>query len=705
MTTRLSTAGAASARLLLGITFTLGLAALAGACGDDSGAGEVTAGQIASLELSHRGAPVAFNTPFILSPRGEADGADEVLRILNTGNGDLVISELSVSSAPDGVLRLTADDGEALPPEELVVPPAGSYAFHLIYEPAGEPLPSGLLGTITFRSNAVRNGVSTPTLTLEVALDDQRPRLQTSPAAVDFGVVGEGQAVTRTVSVLNAGSAALVVDRVALGGHPGFTAGIGPESLSASAETAAGVDLATPLEVAPGETALLSVSYAPSGPEPASAELTLFSNDPAAPEGTRVPLSANSGGPCIAVAPRKVAFGGRQVGRQAAETVTITSCGDEPLVISQIAVAAGGSESVGVSTAGTVMNLAMGATTTFGVTYAPSEVALLDADGNPVRETAQVSILSNAFLADTRLDVSGFGTNPACPTPVITSAEGLEVVPQTTLHLSAGASTSGAGDVTRWRWEVEQPVGSQSRFEPSAEVRDPTFEVNVAGTYVFRLRVTDASGAASCAAASMTVAVTSSQAIHIELLWRTPSDADEATAPGTDLDLHFAHPAADSGHDGDGDGVNDPWFDLEYDTFWFRKHPDWGVPGSAADDPSLDRDDKDGAGPENVNLNAPESGLAYAIGVHYWAAHGFQTAFATVRVYIFGQKVFEVPDVELSYDDFWTVGTLAWPERTVSLARVCSGTFTPCAGDASCSGGARCVLRIAHAYDNVAIPN
>lgn len=693
-------------RAALALAVGLALASLLAACGDsDSGAGEVTAGQIASLELSHRGAPVAFNAPFILSTGGDGEGADEVLTIRNTGNGDLELDAITITSVPAGVLTLATADGAPLP-ADIVVPASSAtgYAFHLVYTPPASP--GGVIptGVITFRSNAVRDGVSAPTITLDVTVDDPRPHLQVLPTTLDFGPVRQGEVATKQLSLLNAGNTSLVVDGLALGGHPGFEVTLGAETFTASAGTAATVDLATPLTIAPGQTETVAVTYAPTGPEPATAQLTLFSNDPAAAAGTVVPLKANTGGPCIALTPRKLEFGGRQVGRTVSETVTVTSCGDEPLVLSEIAMAEGGSSAFAVRPPQS-LTIAAGEAVTFAVDFTPAAVAAVDASGTPVLEAAQVSVRSNAFVGDTRLDVSGYGANPSCPVAVITKGAGEdEVVPQSTVHLSGADSYSSAGAITRWSWDVSQPVGSQSVFKPGADATAPTFEANVAGEYEFRLRVWDATGAESCVAAKTTVTVTPSQALHIELLWRTPSDPDETTAPGTDLDLHFAHPSADSGHDGDGDGVNDPWFDLAKDAFWFKKHPDWGVAGDTADDPSLDRDDKDGAGPENVNFNGPEGGLVYAIGVHYWANNEFQTAFATVRVYVYGQKVFEVPDVELAYDDLWTVGTVAWPSGAVSLARVCDGTFTACTNDAGCSG-VSCVLRVAHHYDNVAVPN
>jgi hypothetical protein len=92
----------------------------------------------------------------------------------------------------------------------------------------------------------------------------------------------------------------------------------------------------------------------------------------------------------------------------------------------------------------------------------------------------------------------------------------------------------------------------------------------------------------------------------------------------------------------------------------------WCSVSSTDDDPHLDRDDVDGNGPENINLAAPEEGLAYALGVNYWDDHGFGSAFATVRVYVNGSQVYEVGNVALYDHDMWWVATLAWPSGVVT---------------------------------------
>ena len=179
----------------------------------------------------------------------------------------------------------------------------------------------------------------------------------------------------------------------------------------------------------------------------------------------------------------------------------------------------------------------------------------------------------------------------------------------------------------------------------------------------------DDHGSQSCAPWSETVQVIPDEAVHVELLWHTPNDpdeSDEGPEAGSDLDLHLVDTQYATGPDIDQDGAPDGYFDSVYDCFWFNPHPNWSAfDPSIDDDPGLDRDDSDGAGPENLNLNIP-SATTYKVGVHYWKANGFDEAFATIRIYIFGTLVFEMVDVQLNHWDLWEVATIEWPSAKVT---------------------------------------
>lgn len=258
----------------------------------------------------------------------------------------------------------------------------------------------------------------------------------------------------------------------------------------------------------------------------------------------------------------------------------------------------------------------------------------------------------------------------------ITCAEGTTVIPQTNLHLGAATSSGKQYSATAWQWTVRQPEGSKSVFVPASTHPNPTFQANMAGMYVFSLELWGMGGTPAPHPAVYEVEVIPDEAIHVELLWHNPEDPDETdTGPeaGADMDLHFKHPWA-AGPDLDGDGESDGWFDIPFDAFWFNAHPNWGSYDPAIDDdPGLDRDDTDGAGPENINIDIPEGNVTYVAGVHYWNDHGYGPALTRVRVFIYGKLIYEANNVLLNHSDMWEVCTIEWPSGKVKAIALRDG--------------------------------
>jgi len=390
--------------------------------------------------------------------------------------------------------------------------------------------------------------------------------------------------------------------------------------------------------------------------------------DPTSPDGRSEP-------PCIEVNPDKVNFGGKIWGQTSVAPLEMTACGDLPVKIFSIEMEEHSSPEYDVDLSaldhepspGDPVVVPANGMVIVNVTYTPSAESPVDSEGNVILDTGEVLIHSNASSSPLIVPTSGAAVCLCCPTAILKVDEGDEVAPQTILHLNGEESYAPNGAIQKWEWSVEQPVGSASVFVPSFTFPNPTFEANVAGVYKFYLTVYDDTNTPSCFPAQYEVVVIPDEAIHVELLWSTPQDPDETDSGpdvGSDLDLHFLHPYA-AGPDMDGDGTPDGWFDIPFDAFWFNPKPNWGsFDPAVADDPSLDRDDTDGAGPENLNLDIPEQ-AAYRVGVHYWNDHGYGSAYATVRVYIYGQLVFEDADVMLIQDDLWSVCSIQWPDGKV----------------------------------------
>ena len=698
-------------------------AALMAACGDSTpgstGGGNPSLSLVQNPELSVQwGGRYLMPSDTLEVPLAGDVGVETLageVTITNTGASEstLEVSEVTIESSPAGAFRLAGRDGADLPtaaaPWEVASFGAASPTAPLQYtvqmyltRPADGV---DARATLTLRTNDLEHDRAV--VTYELVVDVAQPSLSLTPSVLDFGDVGAGETGSLSLTVANTGTAELVLDGFMLSGATGYALVDGQGRWETSAATTGGVDFSNPIGVVPGHSYQLKVEYTPEGPEAAKGLLRLLSNDPETGEaGAPVVLQANTGGACIAVSPKTVDFGGKLVGQVATMEVAIQSCGDSPLEIrglrllpqsevTDVTVSpdyqldlsgldpalAPGAAQIAVGDAPVVLPVGADGVRTFKVTYVPDTVNPVGTDGLPLPDLGRIEILSNSFAATTLVDVRGFGVATGCPHAEITVAEGEEVVPQTNLHLSSTSSTSPNGAITAWQWTVEQPNGSASVFLPSGTMPQPTFEANVAGSYIFHLEVWDIAGEKSCNTASYQVLVIPDEAIHVELLWNTPADPDQTDETyqggpevGSDVDLHFFHPFA-FGPLGTGA------FDTKYDCFWFNDNPDWGSADPAVDDdPGLDRDDTDGAGPENVNLNIPQPGMKYQVSVHYWDDHGYGHSLATVRVYIYSNLVWQVQDIPLDNLDWCDVANIAWPSGAVT-------PYSPSGPGYTCHGG------------------
>jgi hypothetical protein len=702
-----------------GWTVIAGLGLVLAACGDGSGnsggGGGVSQGEQPNIEIQSGGVSLNNGSAITLSVSSLQIGVEArvaTLQIENLGNAPLRLSEVSVSGTPAGVFRLVPQGSQALPtdgevvevlPFNATVEGSKRYFIDLMMtRPAAEIVPTG---SITVRSNSKLNSRDLLNFTIEV--EGGAPAIQVTPSPVNFENVAESKVKLKTLTILNIGAGDLEVSAFTLSGSPSFAvlqtdaANVTIGDWPVSVETMQRVDFATPIVIPAGTAStVLTTRFSPTGPDSAQAQLVLFTNDPLHKSGLQVPLVGNQAGPCILLSPKKINFGGKLVGNVHDITVEVKSCGEgvkADLLISEIVLDAqsagdftidlggmplanGGVVEPGVGAIGegdSPIMLPINATASFKVTYLPDEVNALDGTGKPIPDVGLVHVKSNTFVPDLDVEVSGYGVAVECPTAVIIVQEGEEVIPQTKLHLLGSQSLPSNG-IKRYEWEAQQPVGSQSVFLPSFLAPDPTFEVNVAGEYIFRLKVFDQNDEESCDVAEYRVLVVPDEAIHVELVWNTegdPNQTDEGPEAGADLDLHFSHPFA-TGEDVDGDGKLDGWFDQPFDCFWFNAHPNWGSLNPTVDDnPGLDRDDTDGAGPENMNLNLPEEGLTYKVGVHYWSDHNFGPSEATVRIYIYSSLTFEAANVELVNLAMWEVATVAWPSGDVTLITQPGGAY------------------------------
>lgn len=616
--------------------------------------------------------------------------SSSIIVVTNTGEIDLIVSGLVVEGndayslievrgcRADGCSESWSADTTPLATlsSPIVIGVDGTPFSYLEvqvdYEPSLDE--TGQDAVLTITNNSDGNNLET----VNFSTQEGAAEIKVFPAEVDFGSVQAGDQPVKSVLIENLGSAPLLISQIDFQGPSVFSLEIDEEEFPIGI-----IDFATaPLTIDPFGSLTIFTKFSPENGDPATASMKLISNaSNTETGGEEVILKGNTSGPCIAVNPSVVNFGPNLVSQLSVLPIQIQSCGTAELVITSISLAEDSSVSYSLDTTtlpgfedGSLPSvehplvIPINQKAELQVRFTPLNESPKDENNQAIPELATVLINNNTFEDTKEVEVKGIGVSGNCPVAVIVVQEGEQVIPQTLLHLFGDQSFSPAGTINKWEWSVNQPTGSQSLFLPSANFPNPTFEANVAGAYLFKLTVWDENDTPSCVPDEAELVVIPDEAIHVELLWNTPNDpdqTDEGPEAGADLDLHFVHPYA-GGPDLDGNGEPDGWFDQPFDCFWFNPTPQWASFDPAIDDnPSLDRDDTDGAGPENLNLNIPENDKQYLVGVHYWADHKFGPSYATVRVYIYADLVFELTDVKLVNYDMWEVCTVDWPSGNV----------------------------------------
>lgn len=505
--------------------------------------------------------------------------------------------------------------------------------------------------------------------TVEVTLESSEiaPDID-GPERVIFGRVPAGGFAQKIISVQNVGRAQLDVGEIFLSETTSefafcFPSGAGENSQCTSPETPG----AYPPTLDFLDTINIQINYAPTDDFEDVGQLKIQSNDPDERPFT-INLSANGAEPCILVEDETgVDFGAAFIGNASQRTVTIQNCSpNKQLIIDAIRLTPSSDEEFFINEAGLPGTLPdspaiveVDEAINFVLNYAP-----LSEDPNQ----ATIEILSNDTVKTPLLiPVTGRGSNNACPEAVATAREVgtaqpplefVETIPLATIEFDGSASSdpdesdTENNGVATYEWSiVQRPPDSTSRLEtdPNDPAR-PRLFLDLAGLYEVELRVFDGQNTPSCNTAKVSVLATPDEDVHVQLVWDTPGDPDQTdsgTGMGADLDLHMLHPAGN-------------WNEPPWDCFWRSIEPDWGTDGDTSDNPSLDIDDTDGAGPENINLNNPEN-ITYRVGAYYFSDHAYGPSYATIRIFLSTVLVFEYRDKYLERTgEFWDVSTIEW---------------------------------------------
>ena len=396
---------------------------------------------------------------------------------------------------------------------------------------------------------------------LAAITDDENvaPIIETDPDVVVFGGVEMGSTDTEIFTITNIGNARLDIDSLEILGSSTFAL----------------TDLSAVGSLAPDGSVDVAVEFTPIEEDAEEiGSVLIHSTDPATPI-AEVELWAGVDMPMLSITPDPLDFGSVLAGQEETLTLTLTSTGDSPVSFSGFDIT--GTEFTGLENETWPMTLAPGGVTSLDVT-------LIATTGGMISETITVDVDTPGYdaTAELRATVGEGGPIAVC------SVSPTEVQPnRDTADWTGRESYDTDGyTITTWDWTLSSQPGGSAAFMPPGGADRNNFAADLAGEYVGQLIVKNELGVESdpCYA---TLTATPIENLWIQMYWAHNED---------DMDLHLLAPGGR----------------LESNSDCYYANCvgglDWGVTGDNSDNPSLDMDDIPGTGPENINIDYPETG-------------------------------------------------------------------------------------------------
>jgi sugar lactone lactonase YvrE len=325
--------------------------------------------------------PLTIN--FGTQPVGHASAVQTVI-VANAGQAALSLRGISLSGAGFN-LSSTAPDGVTMPSCGATLAPQTSCFIAVVFAP-GAIAPA--TGEIAISHNAPSPATSPVANPVRVALSgtgvpDTHPVIRVS-GALNFGdqIVGT-QSAAQTISITNAGTAALNVSGVTLSGATG--------DFILSGNCA--------LILSPGATCSLTAAFSPIAVGTRAAQINIASN---AQNATSVSIALSGNGvpvpaPVVRLSATAVGFGTLLMGGVDRQDVTLTNAGTAPLVIQGIDVN-GDTDFNAASACGS--GVSVQASCVLSLTFTPHGLG---------PRSATVMIRTNAADSPHRIELSGAG--------------------------------------------------------------------------------------------------------------------------------------------------------------------------------------------------------------------------------------------------------------------------------------------------------
>lgn len=368
--------------------------------------------------------PAVTLTPTNLSFASQLAGTQAAVKtatLTNSGTGPLSISSIALA----GFNPLDFSQTNTCPSSPVALPVGASCTISVTFSPSVAGSRNASLSIVDDAANSPQSIALSGTGTTPA------PAVSLTPTSLSFGsqVVGS-TSPAQSVTLTNAGTAALTLTNIAVGGT----------NASDFAETT--TCPSGPSTLAVGASCTISFTFSPSASGSRSANLTLTDNASGSPQS--LSLGGTGSVPTAALAPTSLTFASQLVGAtSAAKTATLTNSGTAPLSITSITLA--GSNASDFSQTNTCPSspvaLPVGASCTVSVTFSPSAAG---------SRNASVSVNDDAASSPQSIALSGTGQT-AAPGVSLSPAGltfGSQLVGSTSSPQSVAVTNSGSSALT-----------------------------------------------------------------------------------------------------------------------------------------------------------------------------------------------------------------------------------------------------------------
>ncbi|MBI5684478.1 MAG: choice-of-anchor D domain-containing protein [Verrucomicrobia bacterium] len=408
--------------------------------------------------------------------------------VTNSGNAAGSVTGLSLTGSLDFSL---ASSNPATP---IVVQPNASVTITVTYRPAAAGADSGALQVAT---DDVKAALTSVALTGSGTAVVVAPNINVNPTSLAFGNVNVGGSKTATTTIQNTGTASLTVSAITVSG------------------AAFSVSTSGPLTVAPGASAAVTVTYAPTSAGASTGALQIASNDPVKPS-VAVTLSGSGAQSQIGVSATSLAFGQVNVGASKTLTVRFTNSGGASGTVNSLTLNGSSAFTLNSSVPAMPLTLAAGASADVAVNYMPTAATSDSATLLATTSDAGAPVLSVALT----------GSGVAQPTGTVSLRASRLSVTSTIYRsgqsVSIRLSVANAGRVnqprpativgTRNGTEIYRQ--SQSVFAPvggnSVNFQFPAYTPTQSGTIYWRATIQNSATSSSTATARTSVSLPSS---------------------------------------------------------------------------------------------------------------------------------------------------------------------------------------------------